>query len=801
MKSTPYTSPILTHTAIPKPLAQAIHALSLGFALATPLLSVHAMAAVEAPTSQQGGQHINIQPGSLSQALSQYAASAGVVLSFDASLTDSLTSPGLNGYYSVEEGFKHLLLHTNLVVSQQGPSTYLLHRQNSQVELSPVIIKGRTTSASAPVSGYLANLTTAGNKSGTPLLETANSVSVVTSRQIADRKALSVEEAVAYSSGVSVSNSGLDPRYDQIKIRGYAVTTDADFLDGLRQPNTGWLSYFATEPYTLEQIEVIKGPESMLFGQLSPGGLVNRISKRPGDNQKQEIQLQAGSHNHVQGQFDINGNLDEAEELRFRIVGLQRDADTDIEQVNNDIRVLSPSLSWALSPKTDLTLLTHYLERETSGSPRPYQDGDSLTHFWSGDEDFDKLDQQQWSVGYELEHRFSENLKLQQNLRYGSVDTINQYASAGARTGTLIERTSYGVYENMDMLSTDTRLNALLTTGNMEHSFTAGFDFARIDYGVEYAYGTAPDIDMSNPDYHQNIERPNTVLMDVDGKVHRKGLYLQDLISLGNWRFTAGIRHDRAEKQLSYSSGSTTRQDDSKSTYRAGALYLFPSGISTYASYATSFLPQSGTNAYGDTFLPTEGEQIEVGIKYQPEGSNTLLTAALYQLTESNRLTQDPDNSINRIQSGEVRSRGLELEAISDLNDSLSMTASYTFTDAKQTENNDGYQGKQAINTPKHLASLWLDYRFQEPTLQGLALSGGVRYIGSEYSDYANTQKNDRYSLVDLGLRYDLSGQLDGVQLGLNAKNLFDKEHIVCATGYCYRNAGRSLIGSLSYHW
>ncbi|MBL7250066.1 TonB-dependent siderophore receptor [Alloalcanivorax marinus] len=748
---------------------------------------------------------IDIPAGPLAPALSRFAERTGITLSFSPDLTRDRRTGGVRQPASVRDGLNQLLAGTGLVAEAGDGGYVVVPLEGRTHALEAVTVDGQGEEANGPVSGYRADQSLTATKTGTPILETARSISVVTADQIADRKAGSVEEAVAYTAGVSIGDSGLDPRFDQIKVRGYAVTTDADFLDGLRQPNTGWLSYFTSEPYALERVEVLKGPSSVLYGQISPGGLVNRVSKRPSAQARQEVGVQVGSHDHRQAQFDVGGRADDQGEVLYRLVGVARDANTDIEQVDNDLTLLAPSLSWRPDEDTRFTLLTQYSDRLTSGSPRPYQDGDTLTRFWSGDEDFDKLDQRQWLLGYEFEHAFSDTVSVQHNLRYGNVDTTNQYLSVtGVNAGNadLLDRVSYGIYETMESVTTDTRLVTELDTGAVRHTLLTGVDYAWLNYDVEYASGAAPSIDRTNPDYDQPVARPDQVFADQTGISHRGGLYLQDQMAIGQWRLSAGLRQDwlqtRKEDHLNLA---RTKTHDDKTTGQLGALYLFDNGLAPYASYAQSFLPQSGTSLEGDAFDPSEGEQFELGLKYQPPGSGTRLTASLYQLTRSHVLTQDPRNVAFSVETGEERSRGVELEAVSDLSDALSLTAAYAYNDAEITESNDGDEGNRPTNRPRHLASLWMEYRQFGGMLDGLGVAGGARYVGSGYDDAANTRKNESYTLVDLGAHYDLRGALAGFRVGVNAKNVTDKEYVVCEAGYCYRGAGRSVIGSVSYFW
>lgn len=743
----------------------------------------------------------SVPSGQLQQALSIFAERAGITLSYAPEAVRGLSSPGLPGGGSLEQGLATLLAGSGLV-AQKTSSGYVVlpGKTDTRYELEPTNINASAVqSAFAPVEGYFASNASTASKTDKPILETAQSVSVVTAEQIADRKVDRVEDAVAYSAGVRVGSSGLDPRFDMISVRGFETTIGADFLDGLRQPGSGWLSLYSTEAYNLERIEVLKGPASVLYGQVSPGGMVNRVSKRPNLLAKNEVQVQAGNYNHQQAQFDVGGRLDEAGDVLFRTVGVYRDAENYIEQLNNDTRLLAPSLSWQIDPDTHLTLLAQYQERETGASPMLYQEGDHLTDFWQGDEYFDKLEQRQWTLGYEFEHAFNDTFSVQQNLRYGQVDTTNQYLQpSDAGDGHTLNRSAIGVYEDMSSLSTDTRLVSRFATGDLQHTLVTGMDYAWIDTSLLYAMGDAPSIDRDAPDYHQPVDRPTTPLADENGLEHRSGVYVQDQIELNQWRLSAGLRRDWVKvRRTNNLSDVNSKTSDSATTGQVGALYLFDNGLAPYASYATSFLPESGTNANGEPFKPTKGEQYEVGLKYQPPGSSTLLTASLYHLTQTNVRTRDLSNPLNSIQTGEQVSRGLELEAVSDLSDRMKMTASYSYNDPEVTRSNDGNEGKEPLNVPRHLASFWLDYRLP----MGLGMSVGARYTGSNYGDAANTVKNEDYTLVDAGVHYDFGGGLDGVRLALNGRNLSDKRYINCQEGYCYRGEARSVVTSLSYRW
>ncbi|AFI83044.1 TonB-dependent siderophore receptor [Methylophaga nitratireducenticrescens] len=800
----------ITHDAVTKTARFNVLPLALMISLSLGMSIVTIPASMAAETAQSSAEIITyrITAGSLDHVLNQFAVTAGIELSIDAQLTQGKTSPGLTGQFSAEQGLQKLLSEHNLNAVHSGSNVYTIKvntsKDNEEINLPVVKVSADRESAWAPIDGYLASNTASVNKTDTPLLETARSVTVVTADQIRDRKVQTVEDALRYTAGVQVSGSGHDPRFDQINIRGFSVTTDADFRDGLRQFNTGWLSYYRTEPYGLERIDVVKGPNSVLFGQLSPGGMVNRVSKRPVAESIREAEVQAGTDDHYQGQFDLAGKLSEDESWLYRVVGLARDSKSDIEGVIDDNRYFAPSITWQPSDQTSLTLLNHFQDYETAGSPRPLQlPSGELSHFWAGDEKFDLLEQKQYVTGYEFKHRFNDTVSFRQNLRYGRVETDNQYTLSSLQAdGRTVSRTAYGIYEHMNTLTMDTALQTNFSTGDWQHSLTMGVDYADLTSRVRYLFGPAPSIDMLNPDYNQDIATPTNAISDSKTDAQQLGLYAQDQINWNNWRLSLGLRRDKAERdQENYLTSTKTDADNSATTGSAGLLYLFDSGVAPYISFATSFVPQFGSNISGDTYEPTEGEQWEVGLKYQPVGYNSLLTVSLFDLTQKNVLTTDPANIANQIQKGERQSRGVELEATTSLDFGLDLVANYTYQDVEISKSNDGDQGKKAVGIPKQMASIWGNYAFQTAELRGLELGMGVRWVGESYADSANTLKNDAYTIADARLAYRLDNLINGATIAVNASNLNNEEYLMCNAGYCYRGLGRTVITSFNYNW
>lgn len=759
----------------------------------------------------------DVPAGPLNTAIHRFVSQSGVFVAADGAFTEGKASPGLQGRHAPAEALVFLLAGTGLEAARQADGSYTLRRamvpplkpqagSAGEAVLPTVTVKAgaHNDSATGPLAGYVARRSLGATKSDLPLAETPRAVSVVTEDQMRDRKVLTVEDAVAYTAGVQVAAAGDDPRFDLIKVRGFDVTTDADYRDGLRQPNTGWLSYFHTEPYALERLEIVKGPDSVTYGQISPGGLINRVSKRPSREAVREVEVQGGTNDHRQAQFDLGGELAPGSDWQYRLVGLARKANTGTIGVNDDSLYIAPALTWSPSARTQVTFLSHWNRYETSGSPKPFQMPDgTLSQFWGGDVDFDGLKQRQWALGYEARHQLTDAWTVRQNLRYARVNTDNQYLEGTLDAdGVTLLRDSYGVYEQMKSLTVDTALEGKLTTGALRHTLTLGLDHARLNGDVRYLYGSAPSISMAAPDYHQTVPHPDNLLVAQGIKGTQTGLYLHDQMAVDQWRLSAGLRRDTARQhQTDLDTAVRTSQTDHATTGSLGVLYRHASGWSPYASVATSFIPQFGRNLAGETFKPTEGKQVELGVKYQPDGSRVSHTVSVYNLVQQNVKTRDPANEANYVQTGEVRSRGLELESNLSLSGGLNLTASYTYSDVKITRNNDGHEGKRPVSTPKHMAALWAHQRFGSGVLQGFDVGLGTRWIGESYSDGANTLRNDGYAIVDARIGYDLRALLPGATLGLNATNLTDKRYLMCEDSYCYRGRGRTVVASFGYRW
>ena len=412
-----------------------------------------------------------------------------------------------------------------------------------------------------------------------------------------------------------------------------------------------------------------------------------------------------------------------------------------------------------------------------------------------------------FSIGYEFEHRFNETWTIRQNARYVRNDLYFEsvFGSLQADLRTL-SRSSFAVEETSDDFVIDSQIQASFKTGPVDHVVLAGLDYQNLNRDSFRWLGTVPNLDLFNPVYAQTIP-PLAVFQSFDIEDRQTGLYLQDQLRLDNWILTLGGRYDWSEsKNENRRTNTVTEQDDKAFTGRAGLGYQFENGIAPYVSYSESFQPIAGVSFAGDPFDPTEGVQYEGGVKFQPNDYNSFVTLSVFELTQQNVPTADPVNANFQIQTGEIRSRGIELEGVASLANGLSVTGAYTLLDVEITESNNGDEGNRPTNVARNLASLWADYQVPEGPMEGFGVGLGVRYVGSTFGDAANTFKVPEYTLADASLSYDLAGlseDLDGVELAINASNLFDKNFIASCERLdrCFQSVGRTVVGTVKYRW
>ncbi|MFL8988046.1 TonB-dependent siderophore receptor [Pseudomonas sp. QLc11A] len=798
--------------------------LAVAVALCTPLGSSQLVAAEQASSVRA----YNLPAAPLASTLNQIASQAGLALSLNPSLATGKTSAPVNGQFDAAGALREALRGTGLQLEQSSAGTYSLVAVPEGVMALPatsVIGVEDAESAWGPVQGYVAKRTAAGTKTDTALVEVPRSISVVTRQQMDDRNAHTLDAAVRYLPGITASSYGSDTRADWLRVRGFEPT---QFLDGLPLPK-GVYANPKQETWNLDRLALLRGPASSVYGQTPPGGLLDMVSRRPSAEASSEIQLQYGSDNHRQINFASTGKIDDEGRFLYGVSGVVRDGGTQIDHIDDKRYNIAPSLTWNIDEDTRFTLLTQFTRDDTGVTSQfyPIQGtkidmpfGKISHHKNLGDPDYDFYDRTYYALGYAFEHRLNDIWQFRQNLRYTKSDlsfqtvTVNSYfPSIGfvvddeGNTG----RGTTNVDEDISQFAVDNNLQADFATGDIIHTLLIGLDHQRSNTNYTSIFGSAPSINVNDPVYGLPITRPprSSAFYDYDQKTYQTGLYVQDQMALDQWRLTLGGREDWVHTGTKFfnKGDATNTQRDKNFSGNAAISYVFDSGFVPYLSYAESFQPASNAVASPtDSFKPTKGKQWELGIKYQPPGSNTLLTAAVYDLTQKNvSVTNNVGNVTVTSQTGEVRVKGLELEAVSDVTENLKVTAAYTL--AKSEVQDGAFKGNRLQLMPNQQASVWGDYTWHNGVLDGFGIGAGARYTGNTYGDEANTWlgKADAYTVFDAAVHYDL-GRLDnslkGASLAVNATNLFDKDYIsTCDSFYCYYGDQRSVVASATYKW
>jgi iron complex outermembrane recepter protein len=639
--------------------------------------------------------------------------------------------------------------------------------------------------------------------------ETPQAINIIDNDQLEIRAVKSLGEALLYTPGITTDFYGSDANFlDVFNIRGFNVSQS--YYNGVSlQSLPGWNLQPQVDPIALEQVEVFKGPTSVLYGAMPPGGMVNLIGKAPQTISSTEIGVSVGTDNLKEFSIDSTGQIGDSN-VDYRFIGLARQQDTQTSLSGNERYILAPSFDWHISDNTLLNVNLYYQNDPEIGNNTSMPESVLLSNdsdFTVGDENWNETEREIMLAGYKFQHEFDNSLTYMQNFRYmkANFKQKNTYTYSYDETSGDLTRVLYSTEETSDGFVFDNQLSAQATTGEVEHNLLAGVDLQKLDGTAQYAtYGTSV-FNTFTPD-NSLIEAGSlteSIYSDDDIHSQQVGLYAQDQLQFGDLIVIAGLRYDFF-KSDGTSYGADYETDEENLSYRVGALYEFDNGISPFANYATSFEPLN-TSGYE----PEIGEQVEVGVKYASPNEGVTGSVALFNIVKSNVVTVDPDSvgtgAYTYIQLGEVRSRGIELDSKFQVTDSLDLAASYTYLDVDVTKDTF-YQGTTPIYNPEHTASLWANYETNEGVMRGSRVGAGIRYVGEMQKDASNTQGMvPDYTVVDLSLGYELGNalsSLDGATANLTVNNVFDTESYACYNeDACWFNADRSVELKVNYQF
>lgn len=611
-------------------------------------------------------------------------------------------------------------------------------------------------------------------RTDTRTLDVPASIQVIPQQVLEDQQVTNIVEALGNVSGVSAdSDRGV---FTDISIRGF--TGAPILLDGFRL----FGSTTPEETANLERVEVLRGPASILFGEVQPGGIVNLVTKKPTAEPFYNIEFQAGSFGLIRPQVDLSGPLTDDKRLRYRLNAVYnredgfRDFDTDYERL-----LIAPIVTWQISDRTELAVSLEYLDEE-----QPFDSGLVASTDGVLDIPYDRITNEPddinrrtfLNVGYSLEHRFSDNWKLRNAFRY----TQQNYSSDVAiplefDPETNIVTRFYGA-QDQDVASYSLQTNVVgkFATGAINHTLLAGTDLnLSRNEGATLLDSTPLPLNIFNPVYRTR-PRPNRAdfdpLFGEDSETKRLGIYLQDQIAFGDSLILlAGLRYDTVETEDSLNN---TRGNSDAVSPRLGIVYKPTETISLYASYSRSFTPSFSLNAARDLLEPERGEGFEVGVKTELLERRLFASLGYFNITRQNVATPDPDVLGASVATGKQSSQGFEFDLRGEILPGWNVFASYSYIDAEVTEDEEVPVGNKLPGVPRNSASLWTTYKIQSVALQGLGFGLGFDFAGERAGDRANTFELDSYFITNAAVFYER----DNWRAALNFRNIFGVNYI-----------------------
>lgn len=656
--------------------------------------------------------------------------------------------------------------------------------------------------------GYRVPDASVGTRTDTPLRDIPQSIQVVPQQLLRDQNITRLDDAVRNVPGVSQDfNSG---PYFTYRIRGFEALNNNLLRNGQVDAGAGE----SVELTNVERIEVLKGPASVLFGLGNPGGSINIVTKRPLRDPFYAVDATIGNYDFYRGAIDVSGPANDEKSVLYRLNAAYRNSNSFIDFYNSEYFGISPVISVAIDPKTNLTLEADYIQTQESGFIPFVPVRGSVLRNPIGKiprnrnvgEPTDVINAFLTRAGYQLNHKFNDAWSFRSGFLFSFRESKDERTFPTSLDAD--NRTLNRFYRNFDFQSiTYTLSNDVVgkfLTGSVQHQLLFGVDLNSYENRIPRFQGaTAAPIDLFNPIYGGQPETLGEASSSTT--VNRSlGIYLQDqIVFADNFKVLIGGRFDII-RQISetFQPAPATRDTKTESAFspRLGIVYQPLPPISLYASYVSSFTPANGVfgaNLDND-FEPERGRQFEVGVK--ADLSDRLSTTlAFYDLTRSNVLTEDPDNPGFQIQTGEQNSRGVELSLTGEILPGWSIFTGYAYTDARITEDNTFQPGSQLPNVPYHSFNLWTAYEIQRGDLQGLGFGLGLFYVGDRAGDLDNTYQIPSYFRTDAAIYY----RRDRFRVTLNIKNLFDTEYFANASSATRVNYGQpfTIQGTVSWQF
>lgn len=763
-------------------------------------------APVVAQAQQQG---IDIPAGSLAASLAELGRQGQVQIVAASDLVAGRQAGAVAGAADVRVALAQMLAGSGILWQQSGPQTFTLSAPQAvpaaegALVLDPVQLTAET--AFGAVFGYRAGASATATRTDTPLRDIPQTVDVIGREEIEDRQVTSLTDAVEAAPNVQ-QNSTSGNRGETFILRGFPTSSYA--IDGTPLSAAGDRPEVLLDLAGVERVEVLKGPASVLYGLGEPGGVINVVTRRPSAVTGGDAALQWGSYGFARSEASVTGALNDSGTLTGRLTGAaQREGSWQAGRPDSERQYLGGVLEWQATPDTRLSFsLDHtrtkqpfdrglIVRDDTNEVMEPY---DSFLG-----EDWSMVEAEKTRAAFDLEHVAAPNLTLRAHLAYDEAlvnDTGIDYRSLAADGRTLGRRYTDRTEDSSNL---DLRLEALLklSTGAVDHDLLAGLQFTEARMDFRNARANIDAIDIFDPVHGAAMPAasPNSAY---DGVVRARSVYLQDQISFSpRWKALAGLRWDDYDLRRDVELGDAVAPNaQSALTGRLGLVWQPRTDLALYANWAESFQPQDGVDQAGDALDAEEGEQYEIGAKWDLVPGRLSATLAAFQITKSNVATDDPDNpgADYQLVTGEQRVRGIEAELSGEVLPGWKLHGGLGLLDAKITRDETYEVGNRLPAVPEYSARLWSTYEFDEGRARGLTLGGGVTYVGAREGDLENSYDVDGYARLDAMASYAFR---NGAALSVTLRNVTDAEYIATPVGRTenYAGAPRTLIAKLDW--
>lgn len=654
----------------------------------------------------------------------------------------------------------------------------------SDVVLSELSVTGTDIErATGPVVGYRATRSATATRTDTPLRDTPQSVQVVPRDVLVDQQDIRLGDALQNVSNVQPAGT-LQGRSDTFVIRGFNTQTYA--IDGVLLNQASNFYTVQRDLADVERIEVLKGPASVLYGRGEPGGLINIVTRQPTLVPSGDISIQGGSFGFRRVQGSVSSAIPGVEGLAGRVsFGAQTDPTfRNYGGRDNSRTFVAPAFTWNPAPDTRVSFLGEFTRQDSQ-----YDEGliavngrvplDNIARYYG--EPFSRYNATANFGILRIEHDLNENITLREvfSAQGGGFDLIATRATGLATRNTLVTRRETAVRSAYASIDSQTEMVAKFDLFGFRNTVLVGFEYTD---GFRHSYTTQstgyPSVNVLYPLPGAAIVG-TTLQGDLRQKTELYGLYAQDQIDLGlGLQLLLGVRYDSGTQfyfnRVPTSTTVPPDQELSGTSPRVGLVYRPFEPLTLYASYTTSFKPQTANVLNVSNPAPETGDQYEVGSRLDLTPDLTL-SAAAFRITRQNVAAADPANTGFSVITGEQRSEGVEADLAGQILPGWKVIGSIGHLDARITKDTTFTVGNRLVAVPSFSTSLWSTYQFQEGLLRGWSVGGGVTYVGRRTGDLNNSYSVGGYARVDAAVFYDISAH---ARFSLNARNLLDRRYI-----------------------